>query len=88
MGGIYIPENCDSAWDIARWMHTEGQVKVFFGNEEMIYKQDREIYVSQGNLEEGGEFQFESGYMRKNLQRENHIHKKINTSRKSSQSFC
>ena len=39
-GGIYIPENCDSAWDIARWMHTEGQVKVFFGNEEMIYKSD------------------------------------------------
>ena len=38
-------------------------------NEEMIYKQDREIYVSQGNLEEGGEFQFESGYMRKNLHR-------------------
>ena len=39
-GGIYIPEYCNSASDIAQWMRSEGSVKVFFGNEEMIYKSD------------------------------------------------
>lgn len=38
-------------------------------NEEMIYKQDRELYLSQGDLAETGAFKFESDYMRKNYHR-------------------
>lgn len=36
-------------------------------NESEIYAGDRELYVSQGDLSETGQFQFESAYLRRNL---------------------
>lgn len=36
-------------------------------NESEIYAGDRELYVSQGDLSQTGQFQFESAYMRRNL---------------------
>ena len=39
-GGIYIPDTCECASDIAQWLRREGEVKVFFGEKEMIYNSD------------------------------------------------
>lgn len=36
-------------------------------NESEIYAGDRELYVSQGDLSETGQFQFDSAYLRRNL---------------------
>ena len=39
-GGIYVPEDCETAADIAKWLRESGKVKVFFGEEEMIYQRN------------------------------------------------
>ena len=37
-GGVYVPEECETAADLAKWLRTEGEVKVFFGEQEETYK--------------------------------------------------
>lgn len=38
LGGIFVPEECENAAELAKWMRAEGAVKVFFGKKETVYK--------------------------------------------------
>ncbi len=37
-GGIYLPDTCQTAEDIAKWLREEGRVKVFLGEKETVYE--------------------------------------------------
>jgi hypothetical protein len=37
-GGIYVPAECETAVELAKWLREEGKVKVFFGDKEMVYE--------------------------------------------------
>ena len=37
-GGIYIPEHCKTAADIAKWIRENKRIKVFFGEKDMVYE--------------------------------------------------
>ena len=37
-GGMYIPESCKTAEDIAKWIRKDRRIKVFVGEEEKIYE--------------------------------------------------
>ena len=37
-GGIYIPENCKTAEDIAKWIRKNRRIKIFFGEKDRVYE--------------------------------------------------